>query len=133
VRIIEIHGVFHSWVFDCTGQRHYIFLAIMTMEVQPVPIYEYQCTKCGEVFEAFQKVTDKPLSQCKYCHAKVEKLISQSSFQLKGSGWYLTDYARRSSSGSADKPKTNTSSEKATETTTSTETKSSEKSPESKT
>jgi putative FmdB family regulatory protein len=102
-----------------------------------VPIYEYQCTKCGEVFEAFQKITDEPLSQCRICHAKVEKLISQSSFQLKGSGWYLTDYARRSSSGSSDKPKATGSSEKTTETTTSTETKSTEKitekSPESKT
>jgi putative FmdB family regulatory protein len=90
-----------------------------------VPIYEYQCTKCGEVFEAFQKITDKPLSQCKFCHAKVEKLISQSSFQLKGSGWYLTDYSRRSSSSPSDKPKTNGSSEKTAETTASTETKTS--------
>jgi putative FmdB family regulatory protein len=65
-----------------------------------VPIYEYQCTKCGEVFEAFQKVTDKPLNKCKFCQGKVEKLISQSSFQLKGSGWYLTDYARKSQTGS---------------------------------
>jgi len=98
-----------------------------------VPIYEYQCTKCGEVFEAFQKVTDEPLSQCKFCKARVEKLISQSSFQLKGSGWYLTDYSKRSSSSPSDKPKTETSSAKAAETKTSTETKSAEKSSESKT
>jgi putative FmdB family regulatory protein len=100
-----------------------------------VPIYEYQCTKCGEIFEAFQKITDEPLSQCKFCHATVEKLISQSSFQLKGSGWYLTDYAHRSTSSPTDKPKSNGSPEKATESTTSTETetKSTEKSAESKT
>lgn len=98
-----------------------------------MPIYEYQCTKCGEVFEAFQKVTDEPLSQCKFCKARVEKLISQSSFQLKGSGWYLTDYSKRSSSSPSDKPKTETSSAKAAETKTSTETKSAEKSSESKT
>ncbi len=61
-----------------------------------MPIYEYQCTKCGEVFEAFQKVNDNPLKECKFCRGKVERLISQSSFQLKGSGWYLTDYARKS-------------------------------------
>ncbi len=61
-----------------------------------MPIYEYQCTKCGEVFEAFQKINDKPLRQCKFCHGKVDRLISQSSFQLKGGGWYLTDYARKS-------------------------------------
>jgi len=61
-----------------------------------VPIYEYQCSECGEIFEAFQKISDTPLSQCRYCQGRVEKLISQSSFQLKGSGWYLTDYARKS-------------------------------------
>jgi putative FmdB family regulatory protein len=67
-----------------------------------VPIYEYQCSKCGEVFEAFQKINDNPLRECKFCRGKVERLISQTSFQLKGSGWYLTDYARKSSaSGSS--------------------------------
>jgi putative FmdB family regulatory protein len=65
-------------------------------EVATVPIYEYQCSECGEVFEAFQKISDTPLKECRCCHGKVEKLISQSSFQLKGSGWYLTDYARKS-------------------------------------
>ncbi len=63
-----------------------------------MPIYEYRCSKCGEVFEAFQKVNDSPLTECKFCRGKVERLISQSSFQLKGSGWYLTDYARKSGS-----------------------------------
>jgi putative FmdB family regulatory protein len=98
-----------------------------------VPIYEYQCSKCGEVFEAFQKITDEPLSQCKFCQGKVEKLISQSSFQLKGSGWYLTDYARRNSSGPSEKPKASSSTEKATETKSSTETSSTTASTDSKT
>ncbi len=98
-----------------------------------MPIYEYQCTKCGEVFEAFQKITDEPLTQCKFCQARVEKLISQSSFQLKGSGWYLTDYARRSSSSALDAHKSNGSSEKSSETKSSTETKSTDKPSESKT
>jgi putative FmdB family regulatory protein len=61
-----------------------------------VPIYEYQCTKCGEVFEAFQKIHDEPVSRCRFCEGSVEKLISHTSFQLKGSGWYLTDYSRKS-------------------------------------
>jgi len=61
-----------------------------------VPIYEYECKKCGEVFEAFQKYSDDPLTQCKFCRGKVEKLISHTSFQLKGGGWYLTDYAKKS-------------------------------------
>jgi putative FmdB family regulatory protein len=103
------------------------------MEVWPVPIYEYQCTKCGEVFEAFQRITDEPLTECKFCKSKVEKLISQSSFQLKGSGWYLTDYARRSSSPAADKPKASESSEKTETTKSSSDSKSTEKSSESKT
>ncbi len=64
-----------------------------------MPIYEYQCSACGEIFEAFQKISDSPLSRCKYCNSsKIEKLISQSSFQFKGAGWYLTDYARKSES-----------------------------------
>lgn len=66
-----------------------------------MPIYEYQCSRCGEVFEAFQKVNDSPLTQCKSCQGPVERLISHSSFQLKGSGWYLTDYARKSNSANA--------------------------------
>ena len=103
------------------------------MEVWLVPIYEYQCTKCGEVFEAFQKITDEPLTECKFCKAKVEKLISHSSFQLKGSGWYLTDYARRSSSSALDTPKNSESSPKTETSKSSAETKSTEKSSESKT
>ncbi|HYK87692.1 MAG TPA: FmdB family zinc ribbon protein [Acidobacteriota bacterium] len=68
-----------------------------------MPIYEYKCAKCGEVFEAFQRINDKPLSLCKFCKGPVEKLISHSSFQLKGDGWYMTDYARKSQpSGSAE-------------------------------
>jgi len=62
-----------------------------------MPIYEYECSQCGMVEEAFQKVSDEPLVQCRYCSGKLTKLISQSSFHLKGSGWYVTDYAKRSS------------------------------------
>ncbi len=97
-----------------------------------MPIYEYQCTKCGEVFEAFQKITDEPLTSCKFCNSKVEKLISHSSFQLKGSGWYLTDYAKRSSSSAMDVPKASESSEKTESSKSSSESKSTEKSSESK-
>jgi len=59
-----------------------------------MPIYEYECGKCG-TFEAAQKITDKPLSRCPTCKGKVKKLISNTSFQLKGTGWYVTDYARK--------------------------------------
>jgi putative FmdB family regulatory protein len=63
-----------------------------------MPIYEYHCPKCGE-FEVIQKISDKPLSSCPTCRRKVNKLISSTSFQLKGSGWYITDYARKGGTG----------------------------------
>jgi putative FmdB family regulatory protein len=62
-----------------------------------MPIYEYDCQKCG-TFETTQKITDKPLSKCPACKGKVKKLISNTSFQLKGTGWYVTDYARKGQS-----------------------------------
>jgi putative FmdB family regulatory protein len=58
-----------------------------------MPIYEYRCDQCG-VFEEMQRITDPPLSRCPTCHRKVRRLISSTSFQLKGTGWYVTDYAR---------------------------------------
>lgn len=97
-----------------------------------MPIYEYQCTKCGEVFEAFQKITDDPLTQCRFCQARVEKLISQSSFQLKGSGWYLTDYAKKNSSNSGERSKTSSTAEKSSDAKTSTDSSSPATSSESK-
>ena len=58
-----------------------------------MPIYEYKCRKCGKQFEAFQGITEPELKSCKFCKGKVNKLVSLSSFALKGSGWYTTDYA----------------------------------------
>ena len=63
-----------------------------------MPIYEYHCSKCGD-FETMQRMSDKPLTQCPTCRRKVTKLISSTTFQLKGSGWYITDYARKGDSG----------------------------------
>ncbi|HHD11480.1 MAG TPA: zinc ribbon domain-containing protein [Deltaproteobacteria bacterium] len=60
-----------------------------------MPIYEYRCTECDKEFEMMQKFSEDPLKECIYCGGPVEKLISLSSFHLKGSGWYLTDYARK--------------------------------------
>lgn len=57
-----------------------------------MPVYEYQCTQCGEIKEAFQKISDAPLTECSNCRGQLKKLISQSTFHLKGSGWYVTDY-----------------------------------------
>jgi putative FmdB family regulatory protein len=61
-----------------------------------MPLYEYQCTKCGKIEEAIQKFSDAPLSTCRHCSGKLNKLISQSSFHLKGTGWYVTDYSKKS-------------------------------------
>ncbi|BBO81684.1 FmdB family zinc ribbon protein [Desulfosarcina ovata] len=62
-----------------------------------MPLYEYQCTACGKIEEAIQKFSDAPLTTCKHCSGKLNKLISQSSFHLKGTGWYVTDYSKKSS------------------------------------
>jgi putative FmdB family regulatory protein len=84
-----------------------------------MPIYEYECTKCGNHEEVIQKFSDKPLKKCGHCSGKLNKLVSQSSFHLKGTGWYVTDYANKSSStGTASKdskPKENTTKEKKVE------------------
>jgi putative FmdB family regulatory protein len=66
-----------------------------------MPVYEYECTKCSKIEEAIQKFSDKPLTKCKHCSGKLHKLISQSSFHLKGTGWYVTDYANKSQKSSA--------------------------------
>jgi putative FmdB family regulatory protein len=78
-----------------------------------MPLYEYQCTECGKIEEAIQKFSDAPLTTCKHCSGKLNKLISQSSFHLKGSGWYVTDYAGKSGPQSKnDTTNTTTSNEK---------------------
>lgn len=64
-----------------------------------MPLYEYRCKKCENTFEALQKIDAEPLTECKYCQGEVEKLISSSSFQFKGSGWYITDYKNKSVRG----------------------------------
>ena len=70
-----------------------------------MPIYEYNCSKCG-VFEVTQRITEDPLKKCPSCRSKVQKLISNTSFQLKGTGWYVTDYGRAKGSN-GDKAESN--------------------------
>ena len=67
-----------------------------------MPIYEYRCEHCGD-FEEMQRITDPPLPRCPRCKRKVRRLISNTSFQLKGSGWYVTDYARAGSGNGGKK------------------------------
>jgi putative FmdB family regulatory protein len=60
-----------------------------------LPIYEYQCKKCDRILEVMQKITDEPLQRCPSCKGVLRRLISHSSFHLKGSGWYATDYKEK--------------------------------------
>src|SRR5215472_18111693 len=59
-----------------------------------MPLYEYKCHSCGKTFEVLQKFSDEPIKVHEHCGGEVERLISRSAFQLKGSGWYATDYAK---------------------------------------
>jgi putative FmdB family regulatory protein len=68
-----------------------------------MPIYEYRCEKCGKVFEVLQRFSDDPVKIHEECGGPVEKLISHSAFQLKGSGWYASDYAKSSAPAPAAK------------------------------
>jgi putative FmdB family regulatory protein len=94
-----------------------------------MPIYEYCCEKCGREFEEWQKFSDDPVEQCEECGGRTRRLISHSSFVLKGTGWYVTDYGRKdggsmsssSSCKSSESDPKSTSTEASTSTCSSTE------------
>ena len=67
-----------------------------------MPIYEYECPKCGTI-EIMRKISEKPLKKCPTCSCKVKKLVSQTSFHLKGTGWYVTDYANKGKARAKEK------------------------------
>lgn len=69
-----------------------------------MPIYEYLCEKCGSHIEVIQKISDAPLKRCTKCRGKLEKTVSRTSFQLKGSGWYVTDYSRKDAEAGKSAP-----------------------------
>lgn len=71
-----------------------------------MPIYEYQCTKCHEVCEVLQKAKDKPPEKCPKCGGPVVKRISSPAIQFKGTGWYITDYAKKDSAPPGHKAET---------------------------
>jgi putative FmdB family regulatory protein len=80
-----------------------------------MPIYEYKCQKCGEEFEVFQGITDPAVKSCKSCKGSVQKLMSLSSFHLKGNGWYATDYGGKKAPA-VEKPATEMKEAKTSET-----------------
>jgi putative FmdB family regulatory protein len=61
-----------------------------------VPLYEYECEKCQRRFERIQKFSDPPVETCPHCEGRVRKLLSSPAIQFKGSGWYITDYSKKS-------------------------------------
>lgn len=70
-----------------------------------MPLYEYRCESCDQVIEVLQKFSDEPLKECRTCGGKLERLLSPPGLQFKGTGWYITDYARagqKSADGKAE-------------------------------
>ncbi len=82
-----------------------------------LPLYEYRCLKCGALTERIQKFADPPLTKCEKCGGKLERLLSAPAIQFKGTGWYITDYARKSGAASdrSDKPSGGDKSEKSSD------------------
>ena len=78
-----------------------------------MPIYEYACRKCKAHTEILQKITDKPLTKCRKCGGRLEKQWSPTSFQFKGTGWYVTDYAGKKSDAGEEKKGTGSAAEPA--------------------
>ena len=68
-----------------------------------MPLYEYECQTCRHRFERIQKFSDPPVASCPECGNEVRKLVSSPAIQFKGSGWYITDYARKGDSGNGGK------------------------------
>lgn len=69
-----------------------------------MPLYEYHCSKCDKTFEVIQKFSDSPLTEHEDCGGAVERLLSAPAFQLKGTGWYVTDYGKGGAKTSDAKP-----------------------------
>jgi putative FmdB family regulatory protein len=78
-----------------------------------MPIYEYQCTNCHHHFDLMQKISDEPATQCPECGKNtVVKLVSAAGFQLKGTGWYATDFKNKSTPSADTSAKSNDSAKK---------------------
>jgi putative FmdB family regulatory protein len=87
-----------------------------------MPLYEYQCDNCAHRFEVIQKFSDAPIEVCPKCGGPVKKLLSSPAIQFKGSGWYITDYARKGSDSATTPASSETKTESKTETKTETKT-----------
>ena len=112
LKLANAFGVFKLISTPKTGKAHASCKAAAFCPYNPdMPIYEYECRKCKAHTEAFQKVTDKPLTKCLKCGGRLEKRISAPAIQFKGSGWYVTDYGK-ATKDSKSESETQTKSEK---------------------
>lgn len=78
--------------------RSFAIIELDIVQEGCLPLYEYRCVKCGALIEKIQKFSDPPLTTCEKCGGRLERLVSPPAIQFKGTGWYVTDYARKSSS-----------------------------------
>jgi putative FmdB family regulatory protein len=92
-----------------------------------VPLYEYQCSKCKHRVEKIQKFSDPHITKCPKCGAKVEQVITAPAVQFKGSGWYVTDYAKKSSAPASESSSSSSSDDSKPKTESKTETKKTDK------
>ena len=88
-----------------------------------MPLYDYKCERCGQVFEVKQKFADQPLTVHEGCGGAVHRLLSAPALQFKGSGWYVTDYARGNGSSGGEKKHSESKPAESSSTSSSTETK----------
>ncbi len=94
-----------------------------------MPMYEYECAACGHRFERIRKFSDPPIDECPKCgEPKVQKLLSSPAIQFKGTGWYITDYAKKGSVGTETKESNSKESKESKESTKSAESKESKSS-----
>ena len=77
-----------------------------------MPLYEYRCKRCGARFEKIQKFSDAPLATCEKCGGRVERLLSSPAIRFKGTGWYVTDYANKSTGEASHSPSSSDGGEK---------------------
>jgi putative FmdB family regulatory protein len=80
----------------------YIIIGRVFCKEVKLPLYEYECTQCGQHVEKIQKFSDPPLTKCEKCGGKLKKLVSSPTIQFKGSGWYVTDYGKKPSAATAN-------------------------------
>jgi putative FmdB family regulatory protein len=86
-----------------TGTRAHCYNILPIGQEVTLPLYEYRCEKCGAQIEKIQKFSDPPLATCEKCGGELTRLLSAPAIQFKGTGWYVTDYARKAKSGETAK------------------------------